>query len=315
MSAYQPVWRDGAVVAGGERDCADRYGAIRDVLADVAEDVPVTVLDVGAAQGYFSVRAAEDFGCRVTAVDSDRRLADAASERVRTCIRRVDPPALRAMARHDVVLALSVLHHFADWRAALRQIRACRRWAIVEVPHPGERWMRSAAARGELRQIHDAVERVAVRRLGEFERTGRDGSRHQRPMYLVPGTIRTFTGTVFAGSGTCSRKLTPKLHARGLDRQLGYQPYPGSLNLRCDHAVDLGTPAVNWPGQVGGKRRPYWFWPAWVGKVACHAMDPAGRGHGPDCIEVVAPVKLRDRLKLADGSAVRIDIEMGDRCV
>jgi hypothetical protein len=309
LSTYQPTWQDGAVVAAGERECADRYEVIRGVLAAVAQDGPFTTLDLGAAQGYFATRAAEDFDCQVTAVDSDRRLAAAASQRVRTSIQRIDAVGMRRMARHDVVLALSVLHHFRDWPVILNQVRACRRWAVIEVPHPGERWMRSAAARHQLGALHDAVAAVATRRLGEFERTGRDGSRHLRPMFLVPGTIRTVTGTVFSGSGTCSRKLRPDLHARGLDKHLGYQPYPGSLNLRCEEPVELGAPAVNWPGKIGSKKRPYWFWPAWIGKHACHAMDPAGRGHGPNCIEVVAPTKLRDTFKLGDGDTLRIDVE------
>ncbi|SFD14329.1 DUF120 domain-containing protein [Streptomyces aidingensis] len=311
MTSYQPVWRGGQAVAEGERECADRWEPIREVLAAVEQ--PFTVLDLGAAQGYFSARAAEEFGCRVSAIDSDRAVAQAASSLVTPYVRRVDASGLRHMARHDVVLALSVLHHFGDWRAVLRQVRACRRWAVVEVPHPGERWLRSAAARHQLAAIHDAVAAVAERRLGEFERTGRDGSRHMRPMYLLRGTVRTVEGEVFGGSGTCSRKLRPHLHAAGLDRELGYQPFPGSLNLRCKEPPVLGAPAVNWPGRVGGKSRPYWFWEAWVGKLAVHAMDPAGRGHGPDCIEVVAPVRLRDRLSLADGDTVRLDVETTEK--
>jgi CTP-dependent riboflavin kinase len=301
---YQPT-----ATTAGERSCVDRWDVIRWHLASL--DEPFTVLDLGANAGWFSTRLAEEFDCQVTAIDDHRDLSSIASDRVTVLNRRVSARHLREMPRFDVVLALSVLHHMADWRAVFDQVRACRRGAFVEVPAPGEEWMRWAAARHELPAIHDKVAGAAFRLIGEFERTGRDGSVHQRPMFLVHGTLTTLAGTVFSGSGTCSRKLTPTLHARGLDRELGYQPYPGSLNLRCETTVDLGTPWLAWPGLVKGRSRPYWFWPAWLNGHPVHAMDPAGRGHGPGCIEVVAPRSMRDSLGLVDGDAVTLEVACG----
>jgi len=299
---YQPT-----ATTTGERACVDRWSAIRPHLP--AE--PFTVLDLGANAGWFSARLAAEFDCQVTAIDDHRDLPAIASDRVTVINRRVSARHLREMPRHDVVLALSVLHHLADWRAVLDDLRACRRGAFVEVPAPGEKWMRAAAARHELPAIHDKVAGAAFRLVGEFERTGRDGSVHQRPMFLLDGTVHALTGTVFSGSGTCSRKLTPTLHARGLDRELGYQPYPGSLNLRCATDVDLGAPWLAWPGIVKGRSRPYWFWPAWLNGHAVHAMDPGGRNHGPDCIEVVAPWSIRDRFGLVDGDPVTLEVACG----
>lgn len=310
MVSYQPTWRDGAVLAAGERECADRYEPIRDLLATI--DGPFTVLDLGAHSGYFAARIVADFPqARVTAADPRPEIHQAAADRVAVDQRRMDAAALRALPRHDVVLALSVLHHLPDWRQALPWLAACHRWLVAEVPHPGERWMRSAAARHELPALHDAVAAPAQRKLGEFTRTGRDGSHHRRPMYLTAGNVTTLSGTAFSGSGTCSRKLRPELHARGLDRKLGYQPHPGSLNLHCDSPVELGRPVVNWPGTVNGKNRPYWFWPAWIGSTPVHAMDPAGRGHGPTCVELVAPTRLRDTLRIADGDRVTVEVARG----
>lgn len=307
---YQPTWRDGAVLAAGERDCADRYEPIRDLLATI--DGPFTVLDLGANGGYFTARIVDDFpAARVTAVDPRPEVRQVAGDRVSVVQQRVDAAVLRALPRHDVVLALSVLHHLPDWRQAFGWLRACRRWLVAEVPAPGERWMRSAAARHELPALHKTAAAAATRRLGEFERTGRDGSRHRRPMFQIDGTVITLTGVVFAGSGTCSRKLRPDLHARGLDRLLGYQPYLGSLNLRCDAPVNLGAPVVNWPGSVNGRDRPYWFWPAWLDDLPLHAMIPASRGHGPNHVELVAPTRLRDTLRLTDGDRVTVEVQRG----
>lgn len=301
--SYQPT-----AAGPGERVCVDRWEAIRRHLATIPE--PFNLLDLGANAGWFSARAADEFDCRVTAIDNHPDLPAAASERVTVVHRRVDAPALRQMARHDVVLALSVIHHMRDWRQVLAQVRACRRMAFVEIPHPGERWMRYAAGRHELAAIHAAVAKIGTR-IGSFERIGRDGSVHQRPMFAVGGTVRRYTGTVFAGSGTCSRQLRPDLRVPSLDRELGYKPYAGSLNLRCGGPVELGRPWLNWPGIVRGRRRPYWFWPAWVDGMAIHAMIPGTRVHGPDCIELVAPDRLRDRFGLTDGDLLTVDIAHG----
>jgi riboflavin kinase len=295
---------------GGERACADRYQAIKRVLSMLP--TPFTLLDFGANAGYFARRTVEDFDAVATAVDDHRGLPAAASENLVVVNKRLDVNGMRMLPRHDVALALSVLHHIADWPRMLDQIRACRQFAVIEVPHPDERWMRSAAARHQLREIHDTVAGLASARLGTFQRTGRDGSNHARPMFLVPGTLERIEGTVFSGSGTCGRKLTPALHGRGLDRELGYQPFPGSLNLRLDVDNDaLGDPHIDWPGTVNGKKRPYWFWPAWVDGLACHAMIPATRGHGPNHVELVAPVRLRDQLDLNDGDTLMVDVARG----
>lgn len=307
--SYQPTWRDGSVLAAGERDCADRYEPIRDLLATI--DGPFTVLDLGANSGYFSARIADDFpAADVTAVDPRPELQQAASDRVTVVRQRMDATALRALPRHDVVLALSVLHHLPDWRQALGWLRACRRWLVAEVPHPGERWMRSAAARHELGPLHDAVAKPDSRKLGAYERTGRDGSRHMRPMYLIPGNVHRRTGVVFGGSGSNSR-IMPRF-STGLDAQLGYQPVPGSLNLRLDQPVKLGPPAVDWLGRHGGRTRDYQMWPAWIGDLACHAMVPGRRNHGPDCLEMLAPVRLRDQYSLADGNELVFDVAVTD---
>jgi riboflavin kinase len=128
-------------------------------------------------------------------------------------------------------------------------------------------------------------------------------------MFLVPGTVRRMTGTVFAGSGHCSRRLP--LFSQGLDRALGYQPFMGSLNLCLADDADLGVPHINWVARHGNQVRDYQFWRAWIDELTCHAMVPGKRNHGPDVIEMVAPFRLRDHMGLVDGSKVAVDVELG----
>lgn len=306
MAKYQTTWRDGLPLETGQRDCGDRWAMIAPELAEIQR--PFTMLDVGAAQGYFSARAAEEFDCFVTAIDPNPDLRAVGSPTIKTIIGKVDRHSLAAMPRVDVVLALSVLHHFPKWREVFDRLRQCREFLIVETPHPDEDWMRSAAARGHLPEIHALVQSYAVKRLGTSPRASRDGKKtYERPVYLVPGTIRTLEGRVFAGSGTNSRKM-PR-YSKGLDKRLGYQPTPGSLNLRLDRQPRWGEPAVDWLGRHGSSTRDYQMWDAWIGETRCHAMRPGKRGHGPDCVEMIAAHRLRNRFGLADGDTVRVDVE------
>lgn len=307
MVAYQPLWRDGQQQKPGERECADRYAMIREVLQGAP--APFSFLDIGANVGYFSARLLEDFDCHGVAIDSTPELLELHSTRLFVLGSRVNWVELQEMPRYDVVLALSVLHHFPKWRRVLNTIRASRFGAIVEIPHPNEKWMRVAAARQDVVEMYDTVSELpGARLLGTSERKGRDGHTYGRPLYFLPGTLVDATGQVFAGSGSCSRNLQPNTHAKGIDRVLGYQPYPGSLNLRVglDLVSALGEPVIDWRSP---KKRQYLFWPAWIdGRHFVHAMDPAGRSHRHS-IEVCAADRLRDRFHLQDGDRVNLLIQ------
>jgi hypothetical protein len=303
---YQGTWEDGTLIQRGERDCADRYKAIRAIAATLP--IPFNVLDLGANLGYFSVRLSETFDCDVTAVDDLERLRDVESSHIRVISQRVDATWLARQKRHDLALALSVLHHMTDWREVLTELTACRHASIIEVPHPDESWFRSAAARYDVTKIYQAVHDVASKQLGEFERVGRDRRTYLRPMFLVPGRVRTHVGVVFTGSGANSRWM--HRYGNRLPEQLGYEPYWGSLNIRLPEVPDLGPPAIDYLGRRGERTRDYQFWRAWIRDVPCHVMVPGNRSHGPDCLEIVAPIRLRDRYDLADGQTLPVDVEV-----
>lgn len=303
--SYQDTWQDGARVAAGERDCEGRYGLIAATLPAAAR---FTVLDVGAYTGYFATRIVEDFEATATAVDDYDGLAAASSDKVSIVPRRLSAHELRALPRHDVTVALSVLHHMKDWREALPLLLACRSHAVLEICDPRERWMRRAAARRQVAEQHQVVSSLpGAELLGTSPRTGRDGVTYQRPLYRLPGTIRTLTGVAFAGSGWCSRNM-PRYDV-GLGALLGYEPFPGSLNVRLPEPHALGKPWLDWRPAARHDRQ---LWRAWVGDLPCHAHVPGTRNHGPDTLELVAPVKLRDRLGIADGDAVTFDVEVGE---
>ena len=287
----------------GERECIMRYDAIRSHLGDTECS---SILDVGANTGYFGIRLAREMGGKATLVD-DCAALPVSGECWKTIPRRLSVAELWALPRHDVALALSVLHHFSDWHGALDAMRACRRWLYIEIPDPDEAWMRHAAARGELDELYKTV-RSLGEPIHESPRTGRDGSEWMRPTFAIPGTVRRFHGEVFSGSGNNRRSLDRFANA-SLTEALGYEPYHGSLNLHVGE-FDLSEPAVQWAAEDRGEHRSYDAWLAWLGDICGHVVVPTtkpGWAH-PGTFELWASVRLRAALGLVDGDSLAVDV-------
>ena len=116
----------------GKRECARRYELIRRFCAQYQR--PFTVLDVGAADGYFAIRLTEDFPeCTVVAIEPRARIGEMLklneSTRVLWLSKKMTVAEIRALAaveHFDVTLALSVIHWMdeppAESLAALRQL-------------------------------------------------------------------------------------------------------------------------------------------------------------------------------------------------
>jgi hypothetical protein len=135
------------------------------------------VLDFGAAEGWWSIHAAE-LGCQVVAVEPDRLPADLPAT-VQPVRRRLEGDQLREYGRFDVTLALSILHHLDGWHGTLDVLTDITDGpTFVEVAHPDEQ---GVAGTPETRQaIWDHLAGLPV-----LCRTrGWDTSR-MRPLYRI----------------------------------------------------------------------------------------------------------------------------------
>lgn len=143
MATYQDRWSGGRLRASGYRECAERYEVVRRWCATTFSK-PFTVCDIGANEGYFGIRLCEDFpDCTVVAFEFDRfeqraaRVRAANATRMLYCRRKLslaDVHIASAVARFDLVLALSVLHHMAEPQDAwVRALRALGRNVILEL--------------------------------------------------------------------------------------------------------------------------------------------------------------------------------------
>jgi len=128
----------------------------------------------------------------------------------------------------------------------------------------------------------------------------------------------TLEGVVFTGLGEGAYYVTRDQYRKQFIEKLGFDPYPGTLNLKLTTEYDVKTrseleayPAVEIQG-FKNENRTY-------GSVRCYpviienkvkgALITALRSHyDASVIEIIAPVFLRKRLKLKDGHKVKVEV-------
>ena len=128
----------------------------------------------------------------------------------------------------------------------------------------------------------------------------------------------TLEGTLFTGLGEGAYYVTKEGYRKQFMEKLGFNPYPGTLNLKLTSEYDIKSlseletyPAVTLEGfedesRTYGAVRCY---PAIINNKEKGAVINALRTHyGESVIEIVSPTYLRSRLKLKDGNKVKVEI-------
>ena len=125
------------------------------------------------------------------------------------------------------------------------------------------------------------------------------------------------TGTVMAGIGDGRYYLSMPEYRRQVERRLGFTPYAGTLNLAVDErkwkAMLIQSPGIDIEGffKEGRMLGAAKCFPARIaGKVDGAVIIPLRSHHGPEVLELIAPVSLRRRLNLRDGSRVSVEVKL-----
>lgn len=172
------------------------------------------------------------------------------------------------------------------------------------------------------------IQRVPTRE-GSLIRISHSGDILLREVYTVLNSIfkmvhplsLTIEGTVFSGFGEGSYYVTRDIYREQFIDKLGFDPFPGTLNLRVNSEYNLGM--INELEIQHGivikgfknKDRTY-------GSVKCFRATLNHRENGAivlalrthydrSVIEVISPVCLRSHLKLKDGDKVRVEVFLG----
>lgn len=128
----------------------------------------------------------------------------------------------------------------------------------------------------------------------------------------------TLEGVVFTGLGEGAYYVTRDPYRRQFMEKLGFDPYPGTLNLKLVTDYDIKTrseleayPAIEIEGFKNENRTfgPAKAYPAIIENKAKGALVSALRSHyDSSVIELIAPICLRKHLALKDGHKVKVEV-------
>jgi len=128
----------------------------------------------------------------------------------------------------------------------------------------------------------------------------------------------TLEGVIFTGLGEGAYYISKERYTKQFIEKLGFEPYPGTLNLKLTTDYDIKTrseleayPAIEIEGfknedRTFGSVKCY---PATIENRVKGALILALRSHyDASVIEIIAPVFLRKHLKLKDGHKVKVEV-------
>jgi len=128
----------------------------------------------------------------------------------------------------------------------------------------------------------------------------------------------TLEGVLFSGFGEGAYYISKDGYRKQFIEKLGFDPYPGTLNLKLTTDYDMKTraelenyPAIELQGfqnesrSFGGVK----CYPAIINNKLKGAVVSAMRTHyDSSVLEIIAPAYLRGSLKLKDGNKVKVEI-------
>jgi riboflavin kinase len=128
----------------------------------------------------------------------------------------------------------------------------------------------------------------------------------------------TLEGTVFTGLGEGAYYISKEFYRKQFIEKLGFDPYPGTLNLKLTTEYDLKTraeletyPAIEIEG-FRNENRTFGVvkcYPATIDNKVRGALIFALRSHyDVSVLEVIAPLCLRKKLNLKDGHKVKVEV-------
>ncbi|MBC7131082.1 DUF120 domain-containing protein [Candidatus Bathyarchaeota archaeon] len=128
----------------------------------------------------------------------------------------------------------------------------------------------------------------------------------------------TLEGVVFTGMGEGAYYVTRDHYRKQFIEKLGFDPYPGTLNIKLTTDYDVKTfselrayPAIEIEGFKDEDRTfgPVKCYPAIIENKAKGAIVSALRTHyNSTVVEIISPICLRKHLGLKDGNKVKIEV-------
>jgi riboflavin kinase len=124
-------------------------------------------------------------------------------------------------------------------------------------------------------------------------------------------------GKIVKGLGEGRFYLSQEGYKRQMEEKLGFEPYPGTLNIKLDgegiesrrRMLQLEPLIIDGFEKDGRKFGELFAYIAVAGGFDCAIVVPLRTHHGNDVVEVIAPVNLRKALKKREGDSVILRIK------
>jgi riboflavin kinase len=127
-------------------------------------------------------------------------------------------------------------------------------------------------------------------------------------------------GEVTSGLGKGREFVTLDGYVDQFLEKLGYEPYPGTLNVELESELTCAfdeLDSIRIGGWEDGDRSfgSVDCYPANIVRdrngsgVPLHVLVPDRTDHDASTIEIIAPVNLRDEFDLSDGTSIEVQIE------
>jgi len=123
-------------------------------------------------------------------------------------------------------------------------------------------------------------------------------------------------GRVFSGGGTGSLFVNLPWAKKQFKKKLGFNPYPGTLNLQLSPETDVkelrnATKGIKIKSPEEGFYEGRCFKALIMEKLWGAVVVPDVPGYPSDLLEVLAPVNLRETLGLRDGVEIEVTVWLG----
>lgn len=123
-------------------------------------------------------------------------------------------------------------------------------------------------------------------------------------------------GKVFSGLGEGRYYVSLKGYMKQFEKMLGFKPYPGTLNIKIPREQMFFRAKLDEEEGIlikGFKTKERTFgdvkaFKCKINGIECAIVLPQRTHYPKDVLEIIAPVRLRDFLKLKDGDWVEVEV-------
>lgn len=293
---YQDIWIRGQVKKKGNRECEQRYQCIKNYLRPY-KGLPLKILDFGANNGYFGFRIAWDNPeYDVYLVDYNNylpRIVDQNQlENVHLFHQYMDENQLIDLDKKynfDLILLMSVLHHFENPVKVIKHFTMDTRKTIFEVSYPEEDVISNPHNK---MVIWDCLQDCNPIQLNLQ-------TDHDRPLFYTDKNSIKLQGKIHNGCGVASRVISNDI-SEGLFQTTYKRFYPGTLNVTLEKLIRFKNLSL--------VSTYYKIFPMSINGLLVYGILTYVKGDTTKELEIISEYGLRDMFNYQDGDELTVAI-------